>query len=103
RRRHTRFSRDWSSDVCSSDLLKERVGGRLRFFLCGAAPLNAEIGQLFYAMDMLILEAYGLTETSSAMCMNTPETFKFGTVGVPRSEERRVGKEGRCGGGTEQM
>ncbi|HEX2883086.1 MAG TPA: AMP-binding protein, partial [Candidatus Limnocylindria bacterium] len=66
--------------------LKERVGGRLRFFLCGAAPLNPEIGQLFYAMDMLILEAYGLTETSSAICMNTPENFKFGTVGTPFPE-----------------
>lgn len=63
--------------------LKERVGGRLRFFLCGAAPLNPEIGELFYAMDMLILEAYGLTETASAMCMNTPDNFRFGTVGTP--------------------
>jgi len=66
--------------------LKERVGGRLRFFLCGAAPLNPEIGQLFYGMDMLILEAYGLTETASAICMNRPENVKFGTVGTPFPE-----------------
>lgn len=63
--------------------LKERVGGRLRFFLCGAAPLNPDIGRLFYAMDMLVLEAYGLTETASAVCMNTPQNFQFGTVGTP--------------------
>jgi long-chain acyl-CoA synthetase len=66
--------------------LRERVGGRLRFFLCGAAPLNPDIGELFYAMDMLILEAYGLTETASAVCMNTPENFRFGTVGTPFPE-----------------
>ncbi|HET7645996.1 MAG TPA: long-chain fatty acid--CoA ligase [Candidatus Limnocylindria bacterium] len=66
--------------------LKQRVGGRLRFFLCGAAPLNPEIGELFYAMDMLILEAYGLTETASAICMNTPANFRFGTVGTPFAE-----------------
>jgi long-chain acyl-CoA synthetase len=74
--------------------IKERVGGRLRFFLSGAAPLPQAIGELFYAMDMLILEAYGLTETSAVVCMNRPEDFRFGTVGRPFPEtEIRIDPE----------
>src|SRR5690606_37420623 len=74
--------------------IKERVGGRLRFFLCGAAPLPGAIGELFYAMDMLILEAYGLTETSVVVCMNRPDDFRFGTVGRPFPEtEIRIDPE----------
>ena len=63
--------------------IKERVGGRLRFFLSGAAPLPRAIGELFYAMDMLILEAYGMTESAAVLSMNRVEDFRFGTVGRP--------------------
>jgi long-chain acyl-CoA synthetase len=76
----------WLASRLVFDRIRAKTGGRLRFFATGGAPLPREIGELFYAMDMLILEGYGLTETSPFLCLNTPETFKFGTVGYPFPE-----------------
>ncbi|MGH3772472.1 MAG: AMP-dependent synthetase/ligase [Pseudonocardiaceae bacterium] len=66
-------------------LVKVRAGfgGRLRFFVSGAAALSEQIAEWFHAAGILILECYGLTETSAASVVNRPGQVKLGTVGLP--------------------
>ncbi len=66
--------------------VSEAFGGRLRFAVCGGAPLSKETADFFYALGILILEGYGLTETCAPVTINTPKQFRFGSVGKPLPE-----------------
>jgi long-chain acyl-CoA synthetase len=61
--------------------VKDRLGGRLRIGISGGAPLAKEIIEFFHALDILILEGYGLTECTTAATVNRPSRYRFGTVG----------------------
>ncbi len=75
--------------------IKAQLGGRLRFFISGSAPLSKELAEFFYALDILILEGYGLTETSPVIAVNSQEDFCFGTVGRPlKNVQVRIAEDG---------
>lgn len=63
--------------------IKQAFGGRLRFAISGGAPLPIEVAHFFHTCGVLILEGYGLTETTAAIAVNRPTQFIFGTVGLP--------------------
>jgi long-chain acyl-CoA synthetase len=62
--------------------IQDRFGGRLRFFISGSAPLSREVATFFHGAGILILEGYGMTESSAATCLNLPTKYRFGTVGM---------------------
>lgn len=61
--------------------VRERLGGRVRVGVSGAAPLGLDVLEFFNALGVLVIEGYGLTETSSSLSVNDPDDYKLGTVG----------------------
>jgi long-chain acyl-CoA synthetase len=75
--------------------LKQRTGGRMRFFVSGGAALPKPLGEFFEAVGIKIIEGYGLTETSPVLCVNRMDDFKYGTVGTPiEGVEIRIAADG---------
>jgi len=74
---------------------REGMGGRIRLFTAGGAPLPEEIGLIFYGAGLPIVEGYGLTETSPVIAVNDPSENRVGTVGRPiRNVEVRIAEDG---------
>ncbi len=75
--------------------LRERFGGRIRFFISGGAKIDPDLAEWFDAAGIRVLEGYGLTETTGAACVNMPWRTEFGTVGsVFPGSEVRLGDDG---------
>jgi long-chain acyl-CoA synthetase len=63
--------------------IRALFGGQLRLAVSGAAPINPDILRFFDAAGVLVLEGWGMTETSTAATISTPDDFKIGTIGKP--------------------
>jgi long-chain acyl-CoA synthetase len=75
--------------------VRERLGGRLRVGISGAAPLSTDVMEFFHALGVPVIEGYGLTETASSASVNEPEDFQIGTVGRPvEGAEIRLAEDG---------
>jgi long-chain acyl-CoA synthetase len=75
--------------------IRERFGGRMRFFVSAAAALDRDVAQWFDAVGIIVLEGYGLTETAAASFINRPNAYRFGTVGWPfPATEAKIADDG---------
>ena len=63
--------------------LRAAMGGQIQYAVSGGAPLGTRLGHFYRGIDIVILEGYGLTETTAPICVNTPDRIKIGTVGAP--------------------
>ena len=74
--------------------INAKLGGKIKFFISGGAPLSSDVAEFFASLNVIILEGYGLTETSPVLTSNTPGAVKFGSVGkVLENVELKLGND----------
>jgi long-chain acyl-CoA synthetase len=90
------FRRQWKlANKIVYNKVKSQLGGRIRGLISGGGALNPEIAKFFWAVDLPVLEGYGLTETSPVICVNPIARTKVGTVGKPLPNlEIKIAKDG---------
>lgn len=71
------------ADALVFQKVRQRFGGRLRFFICGSVALARELTEFFAAFGITILEGYGLSESTAMTVSNLPDRNRWGTVGIP--------------------
>jgi long-chain acyl-CoA synthetase len=75
--------------------IRAGLGGRIRYFFSGGAPLAPELSEFFWSVNLPVLQGYGLTETAPVIASNVPKKYKVGTVGQPISNvEVRIADDG---------
>jgi len=75
--------------------VRDAFGGEVEFFVSGGAPLSKELSEFFHAMGILLLDGWGATEATTPSTLNTPNEYRFGTVGKPLPRVQvRVGPDG---------
>ena len=75
--------------------VRKKLGGNIKFFISGGAPLSTTIAEFFAGIGITILEGYGLTETSPVLTSNTPDDIRFGSVGKKLNNvEIKIAKDG---------
>jgi long-chain acyl-CoA synthetase len=75
--------------------IRAGLGGRIRYFFSGGAPLAPELSEFFWSVNLPVLQGYGLTETAPVIASNVPKKYKVGTVGLPISHvEVRIADDG---------
>jgi long-chain acyl-CoA synthetase len=92
---HLAFKRGLARKLVFSKITA-RTGGRIRYAICGGAPISKDIIEFFHAIGLMVLPGYGLTETSPVLTANTPpDRIRFGTVGkVLPGIEIRIAEDG---------
>jgi len=75
--------------------IRAGLGGRIRYFFSGGGPLSPDLAEFFWAINLPIMQGYGLTETSPVISANVPKKNKVGTVGLPIAHvEVRIAGDG---------
>ncbi|GAB3286642.1 AMP-dependent synthetase/ligase [Sinomonas notoginsengisoli] len=70
-------------DVLVYRKLRAAMGGHVKYAVSGGGPLGERLGHFFHGVGLLVLEGYGLTETTAPLTVGTPSLVKIGTVGPP--------------------